>query len=197
VVSDLPAACLPEVLLVSLALVRLRPPVAAVLFPVFPALAPAPAVARSVSLERARFSVAAGQPVQQLAGSEAWVQPGPALQPEEPAARDVAVAASVAAEVPLQAAEPPGAAEAPQQEVQDGEAGQDAEVLQPEVPGGPAAELPSVERPSAVAWAFRRDQVLPWPEPQPVVRFARATTCLPIAAPSARWWQAATNEVLS
>jgi hypothetical protein len=102
-----------------------------------------------------------------------------------------------AAEVLLQAAEPPGAAVGPQQEVRDGEAGRqpaarDAEGLQPEAPGGPAAELPSV-----AAWVFRRDQVLPWPEPQPVARFARARACLQIAAPSERWWQAAANEVLS
>jgi hypothetical protein len=163
VVSGLPAARLQEE---WLALSRLRPRGAAVSCPAFPGLAPAPAVARSAWL--ARFSAAAVrrvQPVQQLAGLEASAQPGPALQRGEPAAQDAVVAAWVAAEVPLQAAEPPGAAAGLRQEVQDGVAGQqpgarDAEVLQPEVPGGPAAELPS-----AVAWAFRRDQVLPWPEP--------------------------------
>jgi len=67
--------------------------------------------------------------------------------------------------VRLQAAARPGAAAGPQREVQDAVAGQQpgargAEVLQPEVPGGPAAELPS-----GAAWVFRRDQVLPWPEP--------------------------------
>jgi hypothetical protein len=113
----------------------------------------------------ARFSVAAAQLVQQLAGSEASAQPGLALQPEEPAAQDVAVAAWAAAEEPLRAAEPPGAAAGPQQAVPDGEAGQqpgarDAEVVQPEVPGGPEVELPS-----AAAWVFRRDPILPWPEP--------------------------------
>ena len=192
-VSDLPAACLLEVLRVLLAQARLRPQVAAALCQVSPGLAPAPEVARSASL--ARLSVGAvrpARPAQQLAGSVASAQPAAARQPEEPVARDAAVlreaavAASVAAEVPLQAAEAPDVA-----------AGQ-----QPEVPGVPAAELPLAglplaELPSAVAWVFHRDQVLPWPGPQPVARFARATACLQIAAPSERWWQAATNEVLS
>jgi hypothetical protein len=108
------------------------------------------------------------QPARQLAESEASAQPGLALQLEEPAAQDAAVvpvAAWVAAEVRLLAAERPGAAAGLQQEVRDGVAGQQpgargAEVLQPEVPGGPAAELPS-----AAAWVFRRDPILPWPEP--------------------------------
>jgi hypothetical protein len=113
----------------------------------------------------ARLSAAAGQQVQparQLAESEASAQPGLALQPEEPAVQDAAVvpeAVWVAAEAPLQAAELPGAAAAQQQEVPDAEAGR-----RPEVPGVPA-ELPSVGLPSAAAWVFRRDQVLPWPEP--------------------------------
>jgi hypothetical protein len=140
------------------------------------------------------------QPAQQLAGSEASAQPGLALQPEESAVSDAAllpVAAWAAAAVPLQAAEPPGAAAGPQLGVRDAVAGrqpaaQDAEGLQQAVPGGRAAELPS-----AVAWAFHRDQVLPWPVPQPAARFARATARLQIASPSERWWQAATNEVLS
>jgi hypothetical protein len=37
--------------------------------------------------------------------------------------------------------------------------------------------------PSAVPWAFRRDQVPPWPAPSPAVRFARATERLRIASP--------------
>jgi hypothetical protein len=41
-------------------------------------------------------------------------------------------------------------------------------------PGAPVAALPSVGLPSGVAWAFRRDRVLPWPEPRPAARFARA-----------------------
>jgi hypothetical protein len=172
VVSDLPAVCLREELLalpVSPALSRLHPRVAVVSCPVFPGLAPAPAVARPVPL--ARLSAAAGQQVQparQLAESEASAQPGLALQPEEPAVQDAAVvpeAVWVAAEAPLQAAELPGAAAAQQREARDAAAGrpeavQDAEVVQPEAPDGPGVELPS-----AAAWVFRRDQVLPWPEP--------------------------------
>lgn len=37
--------------------------------------------------------------------------------------------------------------------------------------------------PSAAAWACRRDQVLPWPEPPPTVRIERATERLQIAWP--------------
>ena len=104
----------------------------------------------------ARFSAAAEQPVQQLAESGASARPGLALQP---AAQDAAVAAWAAAEVRLRVAERPGAAAGLRQEVRDEAAGQ-----QPEVPGVPA-ELPSVALPSAAAWAFHRDPILPWPEP--------------------------------
>jgi hypothetical protein len=178
---------LPEALL---ALARLRLQEAAVLLPVFPALAPAPAVWSE------RLSAEAVQTVLRQAGSEASAQPAVARQPEEPAARDAVVAARGAAEVPQRAAEAPGAAPGPQQAVQDAAAAQDAEVLQPGVPGA-LAELLSGGLPSAAVWAFRRDQALPWPEPQPLARFAPAMACLQIAAPSERWWQAATNEVLS
>ncbi len=164
-VSDRPAArplgaCLREALPESQALARLRPRVVAVSCPVFPGLAPAPAVARPALL--ARFSAAAVLPVQQLAESGASAQPGLALRLEEPAGPDAAWVAEV---VPLRAAEPPGAAAGLQQEVRDGEAEQqpgarDAEAPQPEVPGGPAVELPS-----AAAWVFRPDPILPWPEP--------------------------------
>ena len=37
------------------------------------------------------------------------------------------------------------------------------------------AALALAARPSAVAWAFRRGRVPPWPAPQPAARFARAT----------------------
>jgi hypothetical protein len=185
VVSDLPAVCLREEWLALPALSRLRPQGAVVLRPVFPGLAPAPA---------------AVQEVLQLAESEASAQPGLALQPGEPAAQDAAAVPRVVAEVPLQAAELPGAAAGPQREARDGEAGrqpaaQDAEGLQPVAL--PSAEPPSVGLPSAAAWAFHRDQVLPWPEPQPVARFVRATARLQIAALSERWWRAVTNVVLS
>jgi hypothetical protein len=160
---------------------RLRPRV--VSRPVVPGRAPVPAVAQSAPL--ARLSAAAGQqvqPAQRPAESEASAQPGLALRLEEPEVRDAAAvpeAARGAAEVRLQAAELPGAAVGPQQVVRDGEAGrqpeelavqdaaagqpaaaQDAEVRQREAPVGPAVGLPS-----AAAWVFRRDQVLPWPEP--------------------------------
>lgn len=170
---------------VSPVLSRLRPQGAAVSCPVFPGLAPvpAPAVVRWVPL--ARLSAAAGQQVQlarQLAESVASAQRGLALRLEEPAAQDAAVvpeAAWAAAEAQLRAAEPPGAAAGLQREARDAEAGQrpaarDAEAAevqqpgvrdaeagrQPEAPGGPAVELPS-----AAAWVFRRDPILPWPEP--------------------------------
>ena len=42
---------------------------------------------------------------------------------------------------------------------------------------------PRAAHPSAVLWVFRRDQALPWPAPQPAVRFARALPCLRIALP--------------
>ena len=42
---------------------------------------------------------------------------------------------------------------------------------------------PRAARPSAAPWVFRRDQALPWPAPQPAVRFARAMQCLQIALP--------------
>jgi hypothetical protein len=188
-----------------------RPQAAAVLSPVFPSLALSPAPEAALSA-LARFSAEVVQPVLRPAGSEASAQPGVALQPGEPAALDVpvppeqAVAAWVAVEVPLQAAAVPGALAGQQQAAQHVEVlrpeAQDVEVLQPEVPGERAAELPSAELPlvvlpSAAAWVFRRDQALPWPVPQPMAQFARATACLQIALPSERWWQAATNEVLS
>jgi len=198
-----------------------RPQAAAVLSPVFPSLALSPAPEAALSA-LARFSAEVVQPVLRPAGSEASAQPGVALQPGEPAALDApvppeqAVAAWVAVEVPLQAAAVPGALAGQQQaarhvEVLRPEAQhvevlqpevQHVEVLQPEVPGERAAELPSavlplVVLPLAAAWVFRRDQALPWPVPQPMAQFARATACLQIALPSERWWQAATNEVLS
>ena len=155
--------------------------------PVFPGLAPAPAVARPVPL--ARLSAAAGQQVQparQLVESEASAQPGLALQPEVQDAAVVPEAVWVAAEAPLQAVELPGAAAGLQQEVPDAAAGPrlavpDAEGRQPAAPGDPGVELPL-----AAAWVFHRDPILPWLEPQPVARFARAMACLQIAAPLER-----------
>jgi hypothetical protein len=51
--------------------------------------------------------------------------------------------------------------------------------------------------PLAAPWVFRRDQALPWPAPQPAVRFARAMQGLRIALPSAQSWQAVRGEVVS
>ena len=175
-----------------------RPQAAAVLSPVFPSLALSP-VPEAAPPALVRFSAEAVQPALRPAGSEASAQPVAALQPGVPAAPDAPVLpeeAWAAVEVPLQAAAVPGAVAGQQQ------AAQDVEVLQPAVPGDRAAELPSAELPlvvlpSAAAWVFRRDQALPWPVPQPMARFVRATACLQIASPSERWWQAATNEVLS
>jgi hypothetical protein len=73
------------------------------------------------------------------------------------------------------------AAEAPHEEeaVAGARAGVVAEVAQRRaVPDAAAAVLPS-----AAAWAFRRDQVLPWLAPSPSVRFAHATARLSIASP--------------
>ena len=56
-----------------------------------------------------------------------------------------------------------------------------------------AAPVAAAGLPSAAAWAFRRDQVLPWPAPSPAARFARATAQQSTASPSARSWRAATS----
>ena len=82
-----------------------------------------------------------------------------------------------------------------QQEARDAAAPRREAVLRA-VPDAPAAE-PRAARPSAVPWVFRRDQALPWPAPQPAVRFARAMQSLRIALPSALSWQAVRDEVLS
>lgn len=190
-VGDLPEA-LP-------AQVPLRRQGAAVLSLVFPSLALSRAP-EAAPLALARFSAEAVRPAFRPAESEVSAPPGVALQRGEPEVWDapvlpeeasVVVEAWVAVEVPLQAAAGPGDVAGRLQ------AAQDVEVLQPEVPGDRAAALPSAVLPSAAAWVSRRDQALPWPVPQPMARFARATACLQIASPSERWWQAATNEVLS
>jgi hypothetical protein len=178
VVSDLPAALF--------ALARLRPQVPAELFaPVFPAPALAPEAAW-----RARRGALAQQavmlrPVAQDAVVEerqALPDAVQALRPEGSAAQHAAVAAAAVPQVAgLRAA---GAVLA------------GAGLLREEAPGGPVPELPSAVV-WAAAWVFHRDQVLPWPAPQPSAWFARAMACFQIASPSERWWQAATNEVLS
>ena len=72
------------------------------------------------------------------------------------------------------------AAEAPHEEeaVAGARAGVAAVAQQRAAPDAAAAVLPS-----AAAWAFRRDQVLPWLAPSPSVRFAHATARLSIASP--------------
>jgi hypothetical protein len=50
------------------------------------------------------------------------------------------------------------------------------------VPDAQAVE-PRAAGPLEVPWVFRRDQALPWPAPQPAVRFARAMQSLQIALP--------------
>ena len=82
-----------------------------------------------------------------------------------------------------------------QQEARDAAAPRREAVLRA-VPDAPVAG-PRGARPSAVPWVFRRDQALPWPAPQPAVRFARAMQSLRIALPSALSWQAVRDEVLS
>jgi hypothetical protein len=139
-----------------------------------------------------------------LAKPAASAQQAAALPPGEPAVRDAAVvlplAAQDAAGAPQQAEVAAWvAAEAPQQEAAEARAG--VAVRRPEVAARAgaaevvrrraaldaaavllrAAEAPDVQvvqrraaLPSAAAWAFHRDQALPWPAPQPAARFARA-----------------------
>jgi hypothetical protein len=112
-----------------------------------------------------------------------------------------AVAARGEAEAPQQAVAWAGAAGLPpeavrQQEARDGAAVPRRGAALRAVPDVRVAE-PRAARPSAVLWVFRRDQALPWPAPQPAVRFARAMQCLQIARPSALSWQAVRDEVLS
>jgi hypothetical protein len=107
------------------------------------------------------------------------------------------VAAWDVAEAPRQAVAWVGAAALPPEAVRQLEA-RDAAAVQRRgaVPDVRVAE-PRAARPSAVPWVFRRDQALPWPAPQPAVRFVPAMQCLQIALPSALSWQAVRDEVLS
>jgi hypothetical protein len=103
-----------------------------------------------------------------------------------PAVRDAGVAAEVAprdAEVAA-AAEPQDAgavAEEPRdgavaaEAVQAGAAGVRPPAARVSAGVRPPAGLPSEALPSAVAWACRRDQALPWPVLPPSARSARAT----------------------
>ena len=126
-----------------------------------------------------------------------------ALPPEEPEARDAAGAvvaapheeAAAVAEVPREAEE--AAVGAPREEAGAAAVAPHAEaaavpraVEAAAVAAGQAAAAlqraaPAVAAglPSAAAWAFRRDQVLPWPAPSPAVRFAHATAKQSTASP--------------
>jgi len=97
-----------------------------------------------------------------------WVGQAAALPPEEPEARDVAVAVVAAPREGEEAAvEAPhgeaAAAAAPhaEEEAVAAVAAQAAGALQRVAPGAQAGRLSVL--PSA--WAFRRDRVLPWPAP--------------------------------
>jgi hypothetical protein len=145
-----------------------------------------PAAVREMVRPSAGLTVRAGPVV------SAALESAPPL--EEPAAWGEA-------EAPQQAVAWAGAVGLPpeavrQQEARDGAAvPRRGEALRA-VPDVRVAE-PRAARPSAVLWVFRRDQALPWPAPQPAVRFARTMQCLQIARPSALSWQAVRDEVLS
>jgi hypothetical protein len=158
----------------------------------------------------ARFSAEVAVRARRLAEPVASAERAAALPPGEPVASDAVVAPRQAAawdvaEAPQQEVAWVGAAvlrpEAPQQEVAaSAEAAEPqqvawvgAAVLRPEAvllrvavlreaPDVRVAE-PRAARPSAVPWVFRRGQALPWPAPQPAVRFAHAMQCLRIAWP--------------
>jgi hypothetical protein len=74
----------------------------------------------------------------------------------------------------------------------------EAEPREAELLGAPVAPvaLPWV-LPSALAWAFRRDRLPPWPAPRPVVRSVRAMGPARTAKLLELSWQAAEMEVLS
>ncbi len=114
----------------------------------------------------------------------ASAQQEPALPLEESAARGAAVvlqqvvAAWGAAAAPQQVAVARGAVGVPRpEEVARAWVGEEA------VRQLGARDAAAVPLRGAVPWVFRRDQALPWPAPQPAVRFARAMQCLQIALP--------------
>jgi hypothetical protein len=129
-----------------------------------------------------------------------------ALPPEEPEARDAAVAVVVAA--PHEGA---AAAEAPHGEEEAAVAALREEAAEavgaphegtgagavPHAEAAALAALASQALPLAAAWAFRRDQALPWLVRPPAARSARAPEGWRSASPSERWWQTVRVEVLS
>jgi hypothetical protein len=161
---------------------------------------------RAAAREMARPSAGLAARARRLAGPVVSAAQAAVLPPEEPAGWDAAVVpqqvavawdAAVApqqevaawdvAEAPRQAVAWVGAAALPPEAVRQLEARDAAAVplrgaVLRAVPDVRVAE-PRAARPSAVPWVFRRDQALPWPAPQPVVRFARAMQGLQIALP--------------
>ncbi len=108
-------------------------------------------------------AVAVGAPREGEAAAVGAPREGEAVAVVAP--REEAAGAVVAPHAEAAAAEVPRAEE----EAAVAEAGQAAAALRR------AAPAVAVGLPSAAAWAFRRDQVLPWPAPSPAVRFAHAT----------------------
>jgi len=175
---------------------------------------------RAAAREMARPSAGLAARARRLAGPVVSAAQAAVLPLEEPAGRDaveapqqVAVAWDAAvvpqqevaawdvAEAPRQAVAWVGAAALPpeavrQQEARDAAAVPRRGAVLRAVPDARVAE-PRAARPSGVPWVFRRDQALPWPAPQPAVRFAPAMQCLQIALPSALSWRAVRDEVLS
>jgi hypothetical protein len=166
-----------------------------------------PAAVREMARSSAEVAVQAlrsAGPVVSAAQAAALPLEGPAAWDAVEAPQQVAaawdaevvpqqVAAWDAAAAPQQVAAARGAVEVPQPEAVARASGEEAArrqeardaaavPLRGAVPDARAAE-PRAARPSAVPWVFRRDQALPWPAPQPAVRFARATQCLRIALP--------------
>ena len=141
---------------------------------------------------------AAARPLVEPAAWGALEAPQPAerdaaeVPQQEVAVWDVAegareVAARDEAEAPQPAVAWVGAAALPPEAVRQQEARGAAAVplrgaVLRAVPDARVVE-PRAAHPSAVLWVFRRDQALPWPAPQPAVRFARVMPCLRIALP--------------
>jgi hypothetical protein len=139
--------------------------------------------------EMARSSAALAMRARRLAESVVSAAQAAALPLEEPAAWDAveapqraAVAWDAAAEPRQEVAAWVWAAEPQQEAAWAGVAALPRGAVLREVPDVPVAE-PRAARPWAVPWVFRRGQPLPWPAPQPAVRFARTMHCLRIALP--------------
>jgi hypothetical protein len=117
-----------------------------------------------------------GEPV---ALAQRAVVPRPAAGHAAGALQQAAQAAAwVGAAAPLRVAEAWAAAAGVRRPEAAAQAGAAEEVRLPAAAPDVVVQLPAVQRraalPSAAAWAFHRDQLLPWPAPQPAARFARA-----------------------